>query len=121
MDYNRSDFPEHLADVHWSPDAKHVLAFQTTQVPERRAHYIESTPGDQLQPRLQSYPYLKPGDPIPTPTPRLFAPRIALRSPFRTLCFPIRGRWSFNAGDPMGAVSGCCTTSVATSDCGCWM
>lgn len=72
MDYGREDFPENIADVRWSPDSQFLLAFQTTQVPERRVHYVESTPGDQLQPRLQSYPYLKPGDPIPVPSPRLF-------------------------------------------------
>ncbi len=72
MEYNRADYPDHLADVRWSPDAAFVIAFQTTQVDERRVTYVESTPADQLQPRLHSYPYLKPGDPIPQSRPRLF-------------------------------------------------
>lgn len=72
MEYERGDFSDHLADVVWSPDSAFLLAFQTTQVPERLVHYVESAPIDQLQPRLQSYPYLKPGDPIPVTTPRLF-------------------------------------------------
>ena len=33
---------------------------------------IESSPRDQVQPKLQSYPYLKPGDEIPLRKPRLF-------------------------------------------------
>lgn len=88
MDYGRADFPDHEADVHWSPDSRHLLAFQTTQVAERRVHYIESTPGDQLQPRLQSYPYLKPGDPIPTPTPRLFRSSDRTEIPISNALFP---------------------------------
>ncbi|MFM7038854.1 MAG: prolyl oligopeptidase family serine peptidase [Planctomycetaceae bacterium] len=103
MDYNRSDFPEHLADVHWAPDAKHLLAFQTTQVPERRVHYIESTPGDQLQPRLQSYPYLKPGDPIPTPTPRLFRTADRTEIPISNALFPNPWSLEFQRWRPDGS------------------
>jgi dipeptidyl aminopeptidase/acylaminoacyl peptidase len=77
MDYNRADYPEHVADAQWSGDGSYVLAMQTTQVPERLVHYIESAPSDQLQPKLQSYPYWKPGDEIPVATPHLF--RIADR------------------------------------------
>ena len=72
MDYAREDYPEDQADVIWSPDGAFLIAFQTTQVAERRVYYVESGPKDQLQPKLQSYPYLKPGDPIPVTTPRLF-------------------------------------------------
>jgi dipeptidyl aminopeptidase/acylaminoacyl peptidase len=69
------DLPEAAADdvdVQWSPDSQWLLAFQTTRVSERQVSYVQSTPLDQLQPVLQSYPYLKAGDPVPVPTPRLF-------------------------------------------------
>ena len=72
MDYEKADYPDQLSETVWSPNSGYLLALQTTQVDERRVHYIESTPADQLQPRLQSYPYLKPGDPIPQTIPRLF-------------------------------------------------
>ena len=103
MDYEQPDFPDHLADVRWSPDSTHLLAFQTTQVAERRVHYIESTPGDQLQPRLQSYPYLKPGDPIPVATPRLF--RIADRTevPLAKTLFPNPWSLEFHRWRPDGS------------------
>ena len=58
---------------HWSPDSKYLVAFQTRQVPEPRVHYIESSPQDQLQPKLRSYQYAKPGDPLPSQTLRLFS------------------------------------------------
>lgn len=78
MEFELPDFPDHIVDSRWSPDSKYLLAFQTTQVEEKRTYYIESTPGDQLQPKLQSYAYFKPGDAIPTATLRLF--RVADRS-----------------------------------------
>ena len=45
---------------------------RTHLVPERRVYLVESSPSDQLQPKLQSYPYLKAGDEIPTSIPCLF-------------------------------------------------
>ena len=72
MEYNTPDAPDHLADAYWSSDSKWLMAFQTQQVPERRVYLVNSSPRRQLQPTLESYPYLKPGDPIPTKTPRLF-------------------------------------------------
>ncbi len=72
MNYDLPNFPDDIADAHWSADSAHVVAFQTTQVEERRVHYIQSSPADQLQPMLQSYPYLKAGDPLPVTKPRLF-------------------------------------------------
>lgn len=73
MQYTRPDPPADVADVRWSPNSKHFVAFQTTRVIERRVHYIQSTPPKQIDPRLQSYPYAKPGDPLPISRPRLFA------------------------------------------------
>lgn len=56
----------------WSPDSKKLVALRTKKGGDRRVHYVESSPTDQLQPKLHSYHYLKPGDPIPQPRPRLF-------------------------------------------------
>ncbi len=72
MAYDKPDYPDSAADALWSPDSRFLLAFQTKTVEEKRVSYIESTPSDQLQPKLQSYPYLKPGDAIPVSMPRLF-------------------------------------------------
>lgn len=72
MQYELPDFPDQTPDVRWSPDGKYLLAFQTARVPEPVVHYIESLPADRLQPALRSYPYAKPGDPIPVPRPHLF-------------------------------------------------
>ena len=59
-------------EVFWSPDSKRLVAMRTRTVPGRTVYLIESSPRDQVQPKLQSYPYLKPGDEIPAQAPRLF-------------------------------------------------
>jgi dipeptidyl-peptidase 4 len=72
MNYKTPTPPADAPDVVWSPDSKHLAAFRTRAGAERRVHYVESSPRDQLQPKLHSYPYLKPGDEIPVRRPHLF-------------------------------------------------
>ncbi|MCC6232423.1 MAG: prolyl oligopeptidase family serine peptidase [Verrucomicrobiales bacterium] len=83
MEYEAPEPPATLPEVFWSPDGRYVVALQTRAVPERRVALIESSPADQLQPKSQSYPYLKAGDDLPTQRPRLFAV-----DPARELLFP---------------------------------
>jgi dipeptidyl-peptidase-4 len=72
MEYTKADPPPTLPEVFWAPDSKKLVALQTRLVPERRVYLVASSPADQLQPKLDSYPYLKAGDDIPVQTPRLF-------------------------------------------------
>ena len=72
MNYDRPDYPESLPEVFWSPDSKWLIALKTTVVPEPRVTLIESSPSDQVQPKLQSYPYIKPGGAVPQQEVRLF-------------------------------------------------
>ena len=60
------------ADVTWSPDSKKVVAMRVAAGSKRSVHLIESSPRDQLQPRLKSHDYLKPGDRVPVARPHLF-------------------------------------------------
>ncbi len=94
MEYDRSDFPDQIVEVQWSPDSQYLLAFQTTPVEERRVHLIESSPSDQLQPKLQSYPYQKPGDPIPQNTVRLF--RMADKTEIPVSMDLMKNQWSLD-------------------------
>ncbi len=57
---------------HRSPDGMKALGFQSEVGDDRRLHLIESAPKDQLQPKLHSQRYRKPGDRIERPRPRLF-------------------------------------------------
>jgi dipeptidyl-peptidase-4 len=64
----------HAGRVWWSPDSRRVVALRTKAGGDRKVYYVESSPKDQLQPKLHSYDYLKPGDPIPLAKPQLFDP-----------------------------------------------
>ena len=55
-----------------SPDGAKAVVMKTLAGEERSVHYVESSPRDQLQPRLHSYSYLKPGDRIDSTKPHLF-------------------------------------------------
>lgn len=57
----------------WSPSSKHFVAWQTKAVETRKVHLIESSPKDQTQPKLHSFDYAKPGDPLPQRRPKLFS------------------------------------------------
>ena len=57
---------------YWSPDNSKVVVLRTLQGDERKVYYVESSPRDQLQPKLHSYSYLKPGDAIDLRKPYLF-------------------------------------------------
>ena len=59
-------------DFQWSPDAQHLVAMRVRKAQEHKVYLIESSPKDQLQPRLLSYDYLKPGDRIAQEKPHLF-------------------------------------------------
>jgi dipeptidyl aminopeptidase/acylaminoacyl peptidase len=57
---------------HWSPDSKKLVVLKTKKGDGRKVYLIESSPKDQLQPKLHSYDYAKPGDKIAVCKPRLF-------------------------------------------------
>ncbi len=88
MDFDKAEPPASLPEVFWSPDGRYLVALQTRSVPERRVEIVESSPRDQLQPRLTSYPYLKAGDEIPTQRPRLFRAETAGEITFAADLFP---------------------------------
>jgi dipeptidyl aminopeptidase/acylaminoacyl peptidase len=59
-------------DVRWSPDSARLVVMQVKRAQEHKVHFVESSPKDQLQPKLHTIDYLKPGDRIAHPRPRLF-------------------------------------------------
>jgi dipeptidyl-peptidase-4 len=69
-DGNESD--GYSGRIWWSPDSKKLVALRTKKGDDRKVYYVESSPKDQLQPKLHSYAYLKPGDRIPLAKPQLF-------------------------------------------------
>ncbi len=57
---------------YWSPDSKHFVAVRVEKGQEHKVSFVESSPKDQVQPKLHSFDYLKPGDKLPHPRPVLF-------------------------------------------------
>ena len=58
--------------IMWSPDSKRVVALRARAGDEHIVKFVESSPSDQLQPKLHEHSYLKPGDEIPQSKPHLF-------------------------------------------------
>jgi dipeptidyl aminopeptidase/acylaminoacyl peptidase len=73
MQYDQRDPAAPMPEVFWAPDSKHLVAMRHQPGTDRRVYLIQSSPEDQLQPKLDSYPYLKPGDNVPIRKPHLFA------------------------------------------------
>jgi dipeptidyl aminopeptidase/acylaminoacyl peptidase len=55
----------------WSPDGRKLVAQRTTVVPLHKVTFVESSPKDQLEPKVHVADYAKPGDPLPVVRPVL--------------------------------------------------
>jgi dipeptidyl-peptidase-4 len=58
--------------ISWSPDSTKLVALRTKQGQQHDVSFVESSPKDQLQPKLHTHQYLKPGDRLPQSTPHVF-------------------------------------------------
>ena len=63
---------EYTPEVYWSCDSKRLVAVRKEPEQEHPVYLIESSPADQLHPKLHSHQYLKPGDRIAVPHVVLF-------------------------------------------------
>ena len=72
MRFDERDDETPAPEVYWSPDSKRLIAMRTRPGTDRIVYMVESSPRDQLQPKLQSYPYAKPGDEIAIRKPHLY-------------------------------------------------
>jgi dipeptidyl aminopeptidase/acylaminoacyl peptidase len=72
MDFETHDPEQQTPEVYWSPDSRHFVSMRFKTGTQRSVYEVESSPEDQLQPKLVSYPYLKPGDDVPYAKPHLF-------------------------------------------------
>ena len=60
------------ARIRWSPDSRKVAACKIRPAEKRFFYMIESSPTDQLQPKLLQREYAKPGDALPFQIPHIF-------------------------------------------------
>jgi dipeptidyl-peptidase 4 len=81
-------------ELFWSPNRRFAFTLQTQQGEHREVTLVESSPRDQLQPRLKTIRYDKPGDRIDQSIPRLFDLEQGLSVPLDTSLFA--NPWSIN-------------------------
>lgn len=60
------------AYIQWSPDSRKVISTKIRPVEKRFVYYVESSPSDQLQPKLHKQEYCKPGDELPYKIPCIY-------------------------------------------------
>jgi len=72
LSYDGSQGFFYSTHIRWSPDGKKIMAYKVRPGDDRKIYFVESSPTDQLQPKLQSRDYLKPGDELPFKSPQLF-------------------------------------------------
>ena len=58
--------------ISWSPDGTKVAANKIRPAEKRFVYYVESSPADQLQPKLHKQEYAKPGDELRFKVPCIF-------------------------------------------------
>ena len=61
-----------LGSIRWSPDSKKLVAYRRRPGYRRTVYFVLSAPEDQLQPKLDSMFYRKPGDVLDLNRPVLF-------------------------------------------------
>lgn len=74
--------------LQWSPNSKQIMAYKVRNGEDHKIYFVESSPSDQLQPKLQSRDYLKPGDQLPFKSPQLFTIASKKHTPISTELFP---------------------------------
>lgn len=72
LSYDGAEGNYYSSSVSWSPDSKKLATNRTRPGVERLVYYIESSPDDQVQPKLSTRVYPKPGDVITVNKPCLF-------------------------------------------------
>ncbi len=72
----------------WSPDGKKLVALRRKKGEEHIVYMIESSPKDQVQPKLISHEYQKPGDKIAISKPHLFDIETKKEIPISDSLFP---------------------------------
>lgn len=60
------------AYISWSPDSRKVASMKIRPAEKRYIYFVESSPQDQLQPKLHKREYAKPGDALPFRIPCIF-------------------------------------------------
>jgi dipeptidyl aminopeptidase/acylaminoacyl peptidase len=72
LSYDGTDSNYYSSYIYWSPDSKKIFCARYRPAMKRYIYFVESSPNDQLQPRLHQREYAKPGDEMPFHSPVIF-------------------------------------------------
>jgi dipeptidyl aminopeptidase/acylaminoacyl peptidase len=61
-----------IYSIDWSPDSKKIVAMRIEAGYDHKVYVVESSPRDQVQPKLHTWDYVKPGDKLAFPRPQIF-------------------------------------------------
>jgi len=112
---------KYLSDrFHWSPDSKRLIVMEVTPGQGREVTIVESSPDDQLQPKVHSFTYAKPGDKVRQEWPRLFDLETMEEISLDRACSRTPMPSPRNRGRTTAASSVSCTTSGGTRWSGWW-
>ncbi len=78
----------YTGEMYWSPDRTRLVVMQVQPAEKHPVSFIESSPKDQLQPKLHTHEYLKAGDRIAHARPRLFDVTTTKAIPLHDDLFP---------------------------------
>lgn len=83
-----TDGDSYEGGVFWSPDSTRLVALRTAKSQEHPVTMVQSSPRDQVQPKLVKHQYLKPGDKIAVTKPHLFDVAAKEEIPVKDELFP---------------------------------
>lgn len=67
-----SPYEYYSSNIYWSPDSRKIICCKYRPGADRQLTLISSSPQDQLQPKIETLDYLKPGDALPIRRPVAF-------------------------------------------------
>ena len=73
LSYDGSEGEFYSSNIVWSPNSQHLVAVKIKPAKDRTLYLLESSPSDQLQPKIQTRDYLKPGDALTQRHPSMFS------------------------------------------------
>jgi dipeptidyl aminopeptidase/acylaminoacyl peptidase len=97
LSFDGSEGEYYSSVISWAPDSKKLATNKVRTNKPHLVYLIESSPEDQLQPKLHSRNYLKPGDALPQKRPSLFI--VSTKKQVQVDPLPISSQ--FNVSNPV--------------------
>lgn len=94
LSYDGSEGEYYSSHITWSPNSKLLITNKVKANIRRTMQFMESSPNDQLLPKLHTLGYLRPGDALPISQPSLF--NVAKEEQIPIDCSPYLNQFSID-------------------------